>query len=311
MSTEQFKYNVWNKPHHIRLDTVDNSDDSGVDNEKSPSGLKNINQMEGDLYNQTNDAARLSSYNQSSYNQNNDIARVSSYIQSNDDGRVPSYNSSNDTRIPAYIPNNDTVRLTSPSREEVIDVVNDKRENGDHEEDYLKKEELHKHFNDASEINYSKTQDVLCRYNNVPHEENYVKNPKGDDIYKKPSNIEDYSKNQEVIAHHPKPISDEDYVKTQDVQTRHTKTTNEEDYIKSQEVHTYHGKPTHYYRDVPRSDMVLAVKVCILHINIRNINVYVMFHFISVCCFVFLQIFLSLCKYCPQMMHQYDNFNVI
>lgn len=36
--------------------------------------------------------------------------------------------------------------------------------------------------------------------------------------------------------------------------------TNEEDYIRSNKVHTYHGKPTHYYRDEPKHDLLLAVK---------------------------------------------------
>ncbi|XP_066933019.1 uncharacterized protein [Clytia hemisphaerica] len=34
----------------------------------------------------------------------------------------------------------------------------------------------------------------------------------------------------------------------------------EDDYIKSDKVHTHHGRVTHYYRDEPKHDMLLAVK---------------------------------------------------
>ena len=44
--------------------------------------------------------------------------------------------------------------------------------------------------------------------------------------------------------------------------------TNEEDYIRSTKVHTYHGKPTHYYRDEPKHDLLLAVKVCVTRSNL-------------------------------------------
>ena len=37
--------------------------------------------------------------------------------------------------------------------------------------------------------------------------------------------------------------------------------TNEENYIRSEKVHSYHGRPTHYYRDEPKHNLLLAIKV--------------------------------------------------
>lgn len=288
-TAEQYKFNVWNKPHHIRLDTVDNSDDSGVDNEKSPSGLKG-SQMDavGDLYKQNNDiVSRYSSQSNdtarvpSSYiTQNNDSTsshKISSFHSNNDTARVPNYvqqssDNNSSSRLASYIQNNDISRLSSPSRDEVIDVVNDsKRENGngDHtplDEEYVIKASLHKPYKESptAENGYTNGngahhgQDALSRFNNIHHEQDYLKNHELEDLYKKSSSelTIDYKQQQQDLH-----SNEGDYVNAQDAQTRQTKSTNEEDYIKSQEVHTYHGKPTHYYRDVPRSDTVLAVKV--------------------------------------------------
>ena len=37
--------------------------------------------------------------------------------------------------------------------------------------------------------------------------------------------------------------------------------TSEDDYIRSKKVHSYHGRQTHYYRDEPKHNLLLSIKV--------------------------------------------------